>query len=451
MAAAGGSKAGKGYYPLRSFVRGAFKGTSFKDVERTCKRLDYELQRLHHVAVQRPLQVRSKSPARTISEAFMDLLIHVFDKMHASMDRKKLTAAAACVLGAVVLGFFLDRWARRTWGGGARAGLEDHGRVGVAEEEGEGEEDQNDEELYHIRVESPYNFGCDENSAPVTFKLTVGGSNDQLKYAASSMQGWGQKMEDAVSISEKRLSSKSMDELLKESDELMCVINPLDSWDPFLRNADCANGWRLIKAPPNIASQKTIGSTACVVAIRDSYMVVGNIGDSRCMISKNGLAIELSTQHTPNKPVEKLRIQVAGGQVTRDKFVAVEEDRILRQRPGLHKVNGILPVSRSLVFLLYVSGDFAFKQNKNLPPAEQMVTCMPDCDIMEITSDTEFCVIGSHALWDSMPCQEVVDFVNQHLSLGQTNLRVICERLINRCLASMENVTAILVQFQNEG
>lgn len=37
------------------------------------------------------------------------------------------------------------------------------------------------------------------NSLPVESKFTFEEENDRIKYVVSSMQGWGEKMEDAVS------------------------------------------------------------------------------------------------------------------------------------------------------------------------------------------------------------------------------------------------------------
>uniref|UniRef100_A0A0A9FLS4 protein-serine/threonine phosphatase n=1 Tax=Arundo donax TaxID=35708 RepID=A0A0A9FLS4_ARUDO len=48
-----------------------------------------------------------------------------------------------------------------------------------------------------------------------------------------------------------------------------------------------------------------------------------------------------------------------------------------------------------------------------------------------------------------MTSQAVVDFVHQHIRSGATDLRAICERLVDRCLSSKDNVTVILVQFKN--
>uniref|UniRef100_A0A0E0G9N1 protein-serine/threonine phosphatase n=1 Tax=Oryza nivara TaxID=4536 RepID=A0A0E0G9N1_ORYNI len=165
------------------------------------------------------------------------------------------------------------------------------------------------------------------------------------------------------------------------------------------------------------------GSTACVVIIRGNQIIVGNVGDSRCVLSKNGQAISLSFDHKPHHEAEHERIQRAGGHVF------------------LRRILGMLATSRAI-------GDFAYKQNRNMPPSQQMVTCVPDIRVENITDDTEFLVIASDGVWDGMRNNNVVQFVRQELRPGEENLRETCEKLVGHCLHSNDNATAILVKFK---
>ncbi len=83
------------------------------------------------------------------------------------------------------------------------------------------------------------------------------------------------------------------------------------------------------------------GCTACVVLITETEIYCANAGDSRCVLSKNGVAIEMSTDHKPELPNERFRIEKAGG--------FVEDNR----------VKGVLNLSRSL-------GDLEYKQDPKL-------------------------------------------------------------------------------------
>lgn len=65
--------------------------------------------------------------------------------------------------------------------------------------------------------------------------------------------------------------------------------------------------------------------------IKNKKLYVANAGDSRCILSRGGKAIDMSVDHKPEDEVEKNRIEAAGGKVT-------EEGR----------VNGGLNLSRAI-------------------------------------------------------------------------------------------------------
>ena len=60
------------------------------------------------------------------------------------------------------------------------------------------------------------------------------------------------------------------------------------------------------------------GCTACLALIRGNKLYVANAGDSRCVLSRSGKAIDLSVDHKPEDTTEKKRIDKAGGFVTPD-------------------------------------------------------------------------------------------------------------------------------------
>ena len=82
---------------------------------------------------------------------------------------------------------------------------------------------------------------------------------------------------------------------------------------------------------------------------------VANAGDTRCVLASKGKSKDLSTDHKPDLPDEKRRVQRAGG--------FVEEGR----------VNGIIAVSRAI-------GDWEYK-SQQFPPNENMVTCVPEITV----------------------------------------------------------------------
>jgi len=124
--------------------------------------------------------------------------------------------------------------------------------------------------------------------------------------------------------------------------------------------------------------------------VNGKEIIVGNAGDSRCVLAKKGTAIDLSIDHKPELEEERERITAAGGYV---------ED---------NRVNGVLNLSRSL-------GDFEYKMNDKLKVEKQMVTCIPEVKIEKITPDVDFMVIACDGIWEVWDSQKVVEFIYSKL------------------------------------
>ncbi|UYV70769.1 PPM1G [Cordylochernes scorpioides] len=113
------------------------------------------------------------------------------------------------------------------------------------------------------------------------------------------------------------------------------------------------------------------GCTAVLALLRDNQLLVANAGDSRCVVCRDGQAIEMSMDHKPDDDPERERIQKAGGQVTSD-----------------GRVNGGLNLSRAI-------GDHSYKRNPEVKPEEQMITALPDVKVLELKpEEDEFVVLA---------------------------------------------------------
>uniref|UniRef100_A0A0N4Z6I6 protein-serine/threonine phosphatase n=1 Tax=Parastrongyloides trichosuri TaxID=131310 RepID=A0A0N4Z6I6_PARTI len=173
------------------------------------------------------------------------------------------------------------------------------------------------------------------------------------------------------------------------------------------------------------------GTTACVALIHNDNIIVANAGDSRAILSRDGKAIELSFDHKPEDDIEKDRIIKAGGSISAD-----------------GRVNGGLNLSRAL-------GDHNYKQNKDLPLEDQMISAKPDIIKDKITDQDEFMIVACDGIWNSMTSQEVVDFVKA--LWGKESLKEICDRVMKNCLAEntdgdgtgCDNMTIIIVDLKN--
>ena len=167
------------------------------------------------------------------------------------------------------------------------------------------------------------------------------------------------------------------------------------------------------------------GCTAVVALLKGNQLVVANAGDSRCVVSRNGKAIDMSVDHKPEDDIERERISKAGGKVTRD-----------------GRVNGGLNLSRAI-------GDHAYKQNKEVTDREQMITALPDIRTLEIDPKTDdFMVIACDGIWysfdssfnylinfslnyrNSLTSQQVIDFVGERIQKCE-KLSTICDEVSN--------------------
>uniref|UniRef100_A0A1A7XIU0 Remodeling and spacing factor 1 n=1 Tax=Iconisemion striatum TaxID=60296 RepID=A0A1A7XIU0_9TELE len=175
------------------------------------------------------------------------------------------------------------------------------------------------------------------------------------------------------------------------------------------------------------------GTTAVVALIRGKQLIVANAGDSRCVVSEKGKAVDMSYDHKPEDEVELARIKNAGGKVTMD-----------------GRVNGGLNLSRAI-------GDHFYKRNKSLPPEEQMISAMPDVKVLTLNEDHDFMVIACDGIWNVLSSQEVVDFISERIKPDQDGkvqaLSSIVEELLEHCLApdtsgdgtGCDNMTCIIV------
>ena len=209
-----------------------------------------------------------------------------------------------------------------------------------------------------------------------------------------------------------------MDEMLRTQDGLKEVIRiakdlpdnyPVQA-DPSLMNAGC---------------------TSVVSLVHRNTLYVANAGDSRCVLCRDGRAIELSLDHKPDLPQERERITKAGGYV--------DDGRVM----------GNLNLSRSI-------GDLEYKKNNSIPAKDQMISAYPDVRIEEIGPKDEFMVLACDGVWDMLTSQECINFVADRIK--NKPLTTIAEEVLDRCLApdiassgglGCDNTTIVIIQFKH--
>jgi serine/threonine protein phosphatase PrpC len=165
------------------------------------------------------------------------------------------------------------------------------------------------------------------------------------------------------------------------------------------------------------------GCTANVVVATKSHISCANIGDSRSILVRSGMALALSKDHKPTDEGETDRIKKAGGSVIRG------------------RVCGGVAVSRSF-------GDFNFKAGKNLDASKQQISCCPDFVHYEREVDSdEFIVVCCDGVWDMLSNAGVGRFVRTRIQAGIDDMSKIGEMLLDYCLekGSKDNMTCVIV------
>ena len=158
------------------------------------------------------------------------------------------------------------------------------------------------------------------------------------------------------------------------------------------------------------------GSTGITAVVRDSKVLVANVGDCRCLIISGGRPIQMSIDQKPTNPEEQKRIVALGGTVV--------------YCMGVARVNRVLAVSRAF-------------GNRTLRSVIR-----PDAEMMqrELTKDDDFLVMASDGLWDVLKNKDVCDMCYSPFSQGSP--QVIADELVQAALmrGSMDNVTCIVVR-----
>ncbi|XP_068163865.1 protein phosphatase Mn(2+)-dependent 1K isoform X2 [Antennarius striatus] len=129
------------------------------------------------------------------------------------------------------------------------------------------------------------------------------------------------------------------------------------------------------------------GTTATVAMLRDRVeLVVASVGDSRAMLCRKGRATKLTSDHTPDREDERLRILRCGGFITWNSV-------------GQANVNGRLAMTRSI-------GDFHMKSSG--------VTAEPDTRRITVQHDSDsFLTLTTDGINFLLSDQEICDVIGQ--------------------------------------
>ncbi|XP_016457807.1 putative protein phosphatase 2C 53 [Nicotiana tabacum] len=210
----------------------------------------------------------------------------------------------------------------------------------------------------------------------------------------------------AAEFAAENLNKNIMDELVTRKDE--DVVEAVK------------NGY--LKTDSEFLNQEFRGGSCCVTAlIRNGDLVVSNAGDCRAVVSRDGIAEALTSDHKPSRTDEKDRIETLGGYVDCCSSV--------------WRIQGSLAVSRGI-------GDRYLKQ---------WITAEPETKIVGLNPELEFLVLASDGLWDKVSNQEAVDAARplctdiskpQPLSASKSLIDLAVSR------GSVDDISVMIIQLQ---
>ncbi|CAL0300197.1 unnamed protein product [Lupinus luteus] len=164
------------------------------------------------------------------------------------------------------------------------------------------------------------------------------------------------------------------------------------------------------------------GTTAITAFIFGRLLMVANAGDCRAVLCRKGEAIDMSQDHRPIYPSERMRVEELGG------FI---DDGYL---------NGVLSVTRAL-------GDWDMKLPKG---SSSPLIAQPEFRQVILSDDDEFFIMGCDGIWDVMSSQHAVGLVRRglrrHDDPEQCARDLVMEALR---LNTFDNLTVVIVCFSS--
>jgi len=193
-----------------------------------------------------------------------------------------------------------------------------------------------------------------------------------------------------------------------------------------------------VHLPPTDQSPTTLSRTV-------TYLITANVGDSRAVISRSRQAIDATTDHKPDVPAERERIERLGGTV--DWCGPVEPGTgvpIVKRRAGGGRVRGVYRINGNLAL------------SRAIGDRSEHPCVSSEVDVREfelVDGEDEFVLLGSDGLWDVFETsQEVVDFCYRALDNGGEEgvegvRKQLAEIVVQEALrrGSMDNISASII------
>ena len=164
--------------------------------------------------------------------------------------------------------------------------------------------------------------------------------------------------------------------------------------------------------------------------IKNNVIYIANVGDSVCVMYRDGKAYNLTREHQIVIESEKERVLKSGATIQG------------------YRINGMLNLTRAL-------GDIRFKKDKNLKRDEQSVTAIPDITIIDDIENIDFIIMGCDGIWDCVRRQLLCEYLENEIAENpEANLSDILATIFDKCISPImgkvlgtDNMSCIIIQF----
>lgn len=294
---------------------------------------------------------------------------------------------------------------------------------------------------------------------PNKVKETEEGEIAEFRFAASSMQGWRTGMEDAhicaTNVKENvhlfavfdghggpevaRFCGRRFVEELQKNESFKqgaygeALKENFLHMDELLRSAEGIEELKTLRKDGESNMQSYAGCTANVCLVTPSEVICANAGDSRALLYGTAGVQALSTDHKPDMPREKARISAAGGYVSEG------------------RVNDNLNLSRAI-------GDLEYKRNPSMKPEQQIISAMPDIEVIPRSKAHRFLLMGCDGIWETKTTQDICEWITTRITAEEAKplpLGPVVEDLLDLLIATdtaeavgCDNMTCVCVVFK---
>jgi len=201
--------------------------------------------------------------------------------------------------------------------------------------------------------------------------------------------------------------------------------------------------------------ERDAGSTATVVLARKGRIVAANVGDSRAVLCRGGVAVDLTTEHrvygkSAAASSEASRVKAAGGWLDDGRVCGVLAVSRAFGDPGLKRA-GLGATLRQGVEDGAWTEEFA-RERQAIGFEADPVVPTPDVTALATTDRDEFVVVASDGLWDVLPSRDAVRVARAALRKGvgpAGAAAALAEAAVKR--RTPDNVAVVVVDLKGDG